>query len=125
MVEQIGLAHGLLLFLHILLFVYWLGGDVGVFYSSTFVTDTSLSREARLTAFKIFICLGKNRIMSFYTYIHSVLNPCQPHQGIPALFYIAVFDHHGRTEIASSRNQGIISIQFVLYGIGFEGFFDS
>jgi hypothetical protein len=57
MVEQIGLAHGLLLFLHILLFVYWLGGDVGVFYSSTFVTDTSLSREARLTAFKIFINL--------------------------------------------------------------------
>ena len=57
MVEQIGLGHGLLLFLHILLFVYWLGGDAGVFYSSRFVTDTSLSREARLTAFKIFINL--------------------------------------------------------------------
>ena len=57
MVEEIGLAHGLLLYLHILLFVYWLGGDAGVFYSSTFVTDTTLSREARLTAFKIFINL--------------------------------------------------------------------
>jgi hypothetical protein len=57
MVEDIGLAHGLLLYLHIVLFVYWLGGDAGVFYSSTFVTDTTLSREARLTAFKIFMNL--------------------------------------------------------------------
>ena len=57
MVEEIGLAHGLLRYLHILLFVYWLGGDAGVFYSSKFVTDTTLSREARLTAFKIFINL--------------------------------------------------------------------
>lgn len=54
MVEPIGAAHGSLLYLHILLFVYWLGGDAGVFYASRFVTDTSLSREARLTAFKIF-----------------------------------------------------------------------
>jgi uncharacterized membrane protein len=55
--EEIGLAHGLVKYLHILLFVYWLGGDAGVFYSSKFVTNTSLSREARLTAFKIFINL--------------------------------------------------------------------
>ena len=51
------LAHGLLKYLHILLFVYWLGGDAGVFYSSKFVTNTSLSRDARLAAFKIFINL--------------------------------------------------------------------
>lgn len=55
--EEIGLAHGLVKYLHILLFVYWLGGDAGVFYSSKFVTNTSLSRDARLTAFKIFINL--------------------------------------------------------------------
>ena len=55
--EEIGLAHGLVKYLHILLFVYWLGGDAGVFYSSKLVTNTSLSREARLTAFKIFINL--------------------------------------------------------------------
>ena len=48
MVEEISLAHGLLKYLHILLFVYWLGGDAGVFYSSKFVTDTRLSRDARL-----------------------------------------------------------------------------
>ena len=55
--EEIGLAHGLVKYLHILLFVYWLGGDAGVFYSSSFVTNTKLSRDARLTAFKIFINL--------------------------------------------------------------------
>ena len=55
--EEIGLAHGLIKYLHILLFVYWLGGDAGVFYSSKFVTNTKLSREARLAAFKIFVNL--------------------------------------------------------------------
>ncbi len=46
-------AYELLLLAHILLFVYWLGGDLGVFYSSGFVVDASLSNEARLTAAKI------------------------------------------------------------------------
>ncbi|MFZ8887185.1 MAG: hypothetical protein ACO4AL_08190 [Steroidobacteraceae bacterium] len=48
---------GLATLLHLLLFVYWLGGDVGVFYASRFVVDTSLTREARLTAAKIFLDL--------------------------------------------------------------------
>jgi hypothetical protein len=52
--EQIGLAHGLLKFLHILLFVYWLGGDAGVFYSSRFIVDPALSRDQRMLAFRIF-----------------------------------------------------------------------
>lgn len=55
--EQIGLAHGLLKYLHMLLFVYWLGGDAGVFYSSTFVTNTKLNRDQRLMAAKIFLNL--------------------------------------------------------------------
>lgn len=49
------LAYGLVKFLHILLFVYWLGGDAGVYYSSGFVMDPTRSRDARLMAFKIFI----------------------------------------------------------------------
>ncbi|MFZ9086446.1 MAG: hypothetical protein ACO3C6_07725, partial [Steroidobacteraceae bacterium] len=48
---------GLATLLHLLLFVYWLGGDVGVFYASRFVVDTSLTREERLTAAKIFLDL--------------------------------------------------------------------
>ena len=55
--ESIGLAHGLLKYLHILLFVYWLGGDAGVFYSSGFVTNTKLTKDQRMTAFKIFVTL--------------------------------------------------------------------
>ncbi len=43
----------LMTLLHILVFVYWLGGDLGAFYSSRFVTDTSKSVPARLLAAKI------------------------------------------------------------------------
>ncbi len=56
-VQTLPFAYATLKFVHILLFVYWLGGDAGVFYSSTFVINNKLSREARLTAFKIFINL--------------------------------------------------------------------
>jgi hypothetical protein len=55
--EEIGLAHGIVKYIHVLLFVYWLGGDAGVFYSSRFVLNSKLSRDARLTAFKIFVNL--------------------------------------------------------------------
>ena len=55
--EDIGLAHGIARFAHILLFVYWLGGDAGVFYSSRFVVNPGLSRDARMTAAKIFLDL--------------------------------------------------------------------
>lgn len=40
-------------FMHLLLFVYWLGGDLGTYYSSYFVRDPSLSVDARTTALKI------------------------------------------------------------------------
>jgi hypothetical protein len=36
--------------LHILVFVYWLGGDLGVFYSSTILTDTKISPAGRIAA---------------------------------------------------------------------------
>jgi hypothetical protein len=45
--------YSLLLLAHLVLFAYWLGGDVGVFYSSYRVCDASLTKEARLTALKI------------------------------------------------------------------------
>lgn len=38
---------------HLLLFVYWLGADLGVFYSARFVRDGSLSRDARAMAVRI------------------------------------------------------------------------
>lgn len=39
--------------IHILLFVYWLGSDLGVFYSAKFLVDPTLSLETRRTVMKI------------------------------------------------------------------------
>ena len=41
--------YNLLLFAHLLLFVYWLGSDIGVFYGIRFVLDPKLSIETRKT----------------------------------------------------------------------------
>jgi hypothetical protein len=49
--------YDLLVIFHLLLFVYWLGGDMGVFYSSGMVIDPKLSNSARATAAKIMINL--------------------------------------------------------------------
>jgi hypothetical protein len=38
---------------HILVFVYWLGGDLGVFYSSTILTDTKANPQGRIAAAKV------------------------------------------------------------------------
>ena len=50
-------GHDIALLIHLLLFVYWLGGDIGVFYSSGLSVNRSLSREARQMAGKIMINL--------------------------------------------------------------------
>lgn len=43
----------LLTVLHLLVFAYWLGGDVGVFYASFLLTDPRRARDGRLAAGKI------------------------------------------------------------------------
>lgn len=48
-------AYEITLLIHIILFCYWLGGDVGVFYSSKFVVDPNRSQSGRLTAAKIML----------------------------------------------------------------------
>jgi hypothetical protein len=40
-------------FLHLLVFVYWLGGDLGAFYVSRYLTRPGISPEKRLFAAKI------------------------------------------------------------------------
>ncbi len=39
--------------LHVLVFVYWLGGDLGAFYTSRFLIKPDISREQRLLALKV------------------------------------------------------------------------
>ncbi|GII86107.1 hypothetical protein Ssi03_40970 [Sphaerisporangium siamense] len=46
-------AYSLAIFLHIVLFVYWLGSDVGVYYSSRYVLRADLTPAARSVAAKI------------------------------------------------------------------------
>lgn len=41
------------IFIHIVLFVYWLGADLGVYYTSRFVVDRKLSSETRAITGKI------------------------------------------------------------------------
>jgi hypothetical protein len=43
----------LLTLLHVLVFAYWLGGDLGAFYSSRFLTKPGVSADRRLLAAKI------------------------------------------------------------------------
>jgi hypothetical protein len=51
--------HQILVIIHVLLFVYWLGGDIGVYYSSKFVVRPDLSPETRATAAKIMLDLDQ------------------------------------------------------------------
>jgi hypothetical protein len=50
-------AIALLKFAHILGFVYWLGTDLGVWYSSYYAADRNLSPETRVTVIRILLAL--------------------------------------------------------------------
>ena len=50
-------AHDFFLIVHLQLFCYWLGGDMGVFYSSGMVINPKIPREGRRIAAKIMINL--------------------------------------------------------------------
>lgn len=53
----LGLGHSIVVVVHLLLFVYWLGGDLGVYYSSKFVARRDLQPETRAIASKIMLDL--------------------------------------------------------------------
>lgn len=58
--EAVTAVHGfngysLSIILHVLLFVYWLGGDLGVYYSSRFIIKKELQPETRAIAAKIMV----------------------------------------------------------------------
>lgn len=47
------MALAIVTLLHVLVFAYWLGGDVGAFYASTLLTDTRQPAAARAAAAKV------------------------------------------------------------------------
>ena len=47
------LDQALFALIHVLVFVYWLGGDLGAFYTSRFLTEPDISTDRRLMAAKI------------------------------------------------------------------------
>lgn len=51
------MLYDLLVLVHVILFAYWLGGDLGVFYASRFVSNPDLGREARKTAAAIMLAV--------------------------------------------------------------------
>lgn len=51
------LIEPLVTLLHLLIFVYWLGGDLGAFYSSTILTDSKCSAPQRATALRILMAV--------------------------------------------------------------------
>lgn len=55
--EPSSAVHTLALTAHLLLFAWWLGGDLGVFYSSGRVVDATQPRAARLMAGRIMLAL--------------------------------------------------------------------
>jgi hypothetical protein len=51
------MLYDFLVLAHVILFAYWLGGDLGVFYASRFVSNPDLGREARKTAAAIMLAV--------------------------------------------------------------------
>jgi hypothetical protein len=125
-VNTLPLDYATVKFIHVLLFVYWLGADAGVYYSSGFVINPRLSKEARLAAFKIFVnldmlpryCLALmltvGGILAEYVGYH---HPTWQLLGIIALgplWVWLVYAVHAREGSASGRKLALIDYYFRL-----------
>ncbi|MFJ4617114.1 hypothetical protein [Streptomyces sp. NPDC088812] len=79
-------AHGWWILLHLVLFVFWLGGDLGVYVSSRFVLARDLSFEARATALRIMgvLDLGPKICLVLFLPSGVTLMALEPH-GAPLL----------------------------------------
>ncbi|MGC4956001.1 hypothetical protein ACLQ2P_22485 [Actinomadura citrea] len=84
-------AHGWWILLHLVLFVFWLGGDLGVFYSSRYVLKPDLTPAARATALNVMsgLDLGPKICLVLFLPSGVTLMALDPHGaellGAPAL----------------------------------------
>ena len=62
---------GILKLIHTLCLVYWLGADLGVFYSSYFLIDEKLSKETRITISKVLFFLDQTPRISMILILPS------------------------------------------------------
>lgn len=83
--------YGWWIVLHLVLFVFWLGGDLGVFYSSRFVIRPTLTPAARATALSIMsgLDLGPKICLVLFLPSGVTLMACAPHGA--KLFGIVLF----------------------------------
>jgi len=73
--------HGWWILLHVVLFVFWLGGDLGVYVSSRFVLRTDLTPAARSTALNIMLGLDLGPRVCLVLFLPSgvTLMALEPH----------------------------------------------
>lgn len=73
--------HGWWIVLHLVLFVFWLGGDLGVYYASRFVIKPELSPEARGTAVNVMMGLDLSPKICLVLFLPSgfTLMALEPH----------------------------------------------
>ncbi|MFG2246493.1 hypothetical protein [Spirillospora sp. NPDC048823] len=82
--------HGWWILLHVVLFVFWLGGDLGVFYSSRYVLRPDLTPAARSAALQIMsgLDLGPKICLVLFLPSGVTLMALEPHGaelfGVPA-----------------------------------------
>ncbi len=91
------MLYDLLVLAHVILFAYWLGGDLGVFYASRFVSNPDLGREARKTAAAIMLAVDMSPRICMVLILPTGLHLAAIRQQLPlsdsalALMWVAAF----------------------------------
>lgn len=133
-------GYSLLLLAHLVLFAYWLGGDIGVFYSAFSVSDPNLSKDSRRTALKIMLwidmvpryCLVTTLVVGIT--MASMMGWFVVPDGVLPVLWIAdaawlwmvwAIHHHQGRPLAETLRRIDLAVRFVviaaMLGIGIAG----
>ncbi|MFJ3666889.1 hypothetical protein ACIPSE_10585 [Streptomyces sp. NPDC090106] len=130
-------THGWWILLHLVLFVFWLGGDLGVYVSSRSVLRPDLSFEARATALRIMgvLDLGPKICLVLFLPSGVTLMALEPHgatllnawtasaawAGALVWLWLTISDHHhpGRRPFVRRADWSArIGLTALLLGVG-------